>query len=514
MTMCNLRVLTMYLPQFYKVKENDEWWGEGFTDWTSMDEAKPLFEGHKQPKHPLNGNKYNLLDKNTMIWQANLMKKYGINGQCFYHYWFEKGKQILEKPAENLLKWKDIDMSYCFCWANESWIRSWSKYTNGNVWTTSNESQISDKDGFLLKQDYGDETEWKKHFLYLLPFFQDNRYIRIGGKPIFVFYKIDEIPCIEEMITCWNIWAKENGLKGIYTIGFNFSKKGIQSMDAELVHEPVTTFKEYYSDRFFDSNKPKLARYIPYDEIWKHILERQKSKIKTYWSGFTRYDSTPRRGYFGNVVYNETPEKFKIYLTELFAKSVADHNELVFINAWNEWGEGMYLEPDEEDGYEYLTAFQYAREHFMDEVYKYLKNCDKTDDITELLKLQVSRYKTEANILNRWIDIPFKEGAISEKMNRLGYHCVAVYAMGMVGKRLVEGLQCCNVLLCGIDKNARNINMCIPIYLPSDELPEIDLVVVSIEHVFEEIKHSLSNRVKCKIISVLNFMEILEDESI
>lgn len=134
------KAIAMYLPQFHNVKENNMWWGEGFTDWRAMECAKPLFDGHKQPKCPLNNYKYDLMDKKTMQWQADLMHKYHVYGLCFYHYWFKEGKKILEKPAENLLKWKDIDMPFCFCWANESWVRSWSKLNNQNVWASQFET--------------------------------------------------------------------------------------------------------------------------------------------------------------------------------------------------------------------------------------------------------------------------------------------------------------------------------------------------------------------------------------
>lgn len=123
----SMRVIAMYLPQFHRVKENDIWWGEGFTEWTSVRSAERLFPGHEQPHVPLHGNYYDLLQPETMRWQAELMKRFGVDGMCFYHYYFKDGRKILEKPAENLLQWKDIDMPFCFSWANESWVRSWSR---------------------------------------------------------------------------------------------------------------------------------------------------------------------------------------------------------------------------------------------------------------------------------------------------------------------------------------------------------------------------------------------------
>ena len=131
----NSKIMAFYLPQFHRVPENDEWWGKGFTEWTAVKGAAPLFEGHYQPRVPLNHNYYNLLEHDTMAWQANLMKKYSIDGVCIYHYWFENGRRILEKPAENLLKWTDISMPFCFCWANETWSRTWEKLADANVWS-------------------------------------------------------------------------------------------------------------------------------------------------------------------------------------------------------------------------------------------------------------------------------------------------------------------------------------------------------------------------------------------
>ena len=152
------KIISMYLPQFHRVKENDEWWGEGFTEWTAVKQADSLFDGHYQPRIPLNGNYYDLLDKETMQWQADLMKKYGIDGQCIYHYWFKEGRQILEKPAQNLLKWTDIDMPFCFCWANESWARTWSGLKNTNAWSAKQEpKKQGDHNGLLLEQYYGTE---------------------------------------------------------------------------------------------------------------------------------------------------------------------------------------------------------------------------------------------------------------------------------------------------------------------------------------------------------------------
>ena len=159
------------MPQFHAIPENDIWWGEGFTEWTNTKAAKPLFRGHYQPKEPLKDNYYSLLDSKTQEWQASLAKKYGIYGFCYYHYWFH-GKLLLEKPMENMLKNKKVDIPFCISWANETWSRTWS----------GQEREI------LIQQDYGNKSDWLKHIEYLVPFFKDSRYIKIDNKPLMLLY--------------------------------------------------------------------------------------------------------------------------------------------------------------------------------------------------------------------------------------------------------------------------------------------------------------------------------------
>ena len=150
-----LKVIAFYLPQFHSIPENDQWWGQGFTEWTNVKKALPLFEGHNQPRIPLNKNYYDLMDDEVKISQAKLAKKYGIFGFCYYHYWFKNGEKLLEKPAEQMLQNKDVDLPFCFSWANENWSRNWD---GGNQ-------------EIIKEQDYGDKSDWEKHFQYFLPFF-------------------------------------------------------------------------------------------------------------------------------------------------------------------------------------------------------------------------------------------------------------------------------------------------------------------------------------------------------
>ena len=286
-----MKILAMYLPQFHRVKENDEWWGQGFTEWTSVRAATPLYADHFQPRVPMQENYYDLMQKETMEWQADLMQTYGIDGMCFYHYWFRDGRQILEKPAENLLGWKDINMPFCFCWANETWARSWSKLNSKNSWANIFEEEKQESDsGILLEQNYGNESDWEKHFQYLLPFFKDKRYIKINNSPVFVIYKTSQITCLAEMLQLWNIWARENGFDGIYIIGANTNTVSEKMVDRVLYHEP-----QYSNIKLWNCDKKRgQVITVNYNDVWRAILDNVSISQKVCFGGFVGYDDTPR----------------------------------------------------------------------------------------------------------------------------------------------------------------------------------------------------------------------------
>ncbi|MBO6243650.1 MAG: glycoside hydrolase family 99-like domain-containing protein, partial [Clostridia bacterium] len=172
-----MMVVAFYLPQFYSFPENDKWWGEDFTEWTNVKKSKPLWNGHYQPTIPLNNNFYRLDSIEPMKEQVRLARKYGVDGFCFYHYWFGKNRQLMEKPVENYLKEPSLDLPFCLCWANHNWSRTWVG---------------GDKD-VLMDMNYGDEEEWGKHFNYLIKFFKDDRYIKIDNKPVLVIYLPQDI---------------------------------------------------------------------------------------------------------------------------------------------------------------------------------------------------------------------------------------------------------------------------------------------------------------------------------
>lgn len=509
-----MKVYTMYLPQFHRTPENDVWWGEGFTEWTAVKGAREFFAEQQQPKVPQYENYYNLLDYNTMKWQAELMQKYGVDGQCFYHYWFKDGRRILEKPAENLLQWKDVGMPFCFYWANESWIRSWSNLNNGNIWMNE-EQKDTDAPSVLLEQAYGDRDAWVEHFEYLLPFFKDERYIRIEDKPVFMLYKTKIIPVLTEMIDCWQNLAKEHGLKGIYFIGAETDEGSKKKVDAELIHEPKDTVGHCFSERYTYGTEKNICRALTYDAVWQQLLRKdsgEDSDKPIFYSGFVGYDDTPRRGKSGTSVYGATPEKFREYLTELMAKNAASGNEIVFLNAWNEWGEGMYLEPDETYGSEYLEGILYAKHHYKERVCRYTISDEtrkwRMQNIDNLQK-KAERYECHWRVEHKLLLLKERKLSLAEYLREKGILRVAIYGMGMIGKHVMEELGNSEVeLRYGVDRSAEDIHLAIPVYQLSASLEEVDAVIISTVNIFEEVSEEIRELgVFANIISLENLLD-------
>lgn len=506
-----MRILTMYLPQYHRVKENDEWWGEGYTDWVSTKNAKPLYEGHYQPHVPLNDYYYDLLDRKTFEWQAELMKKYGIDGQCIYHYWFKEGRQILERPAENLLEWKDIDMPYCFSWANQSWANSWSAVKNANIWCDEREQKKKSENdnGLLLEQEYGDEKEWKAHFDYLLPFFKDERYIKIDGKPVFVLYQALFITVLKEMRECWNLWAKQEGFKGIYFIGA--SNKDESLVDAVLYPGPQMAMSTLFpqAEREPTSN----VRILDYSKVWNTTLEMALLEKKGMIGAFVGFDDAPRRGNRGCVIDNASPEVFRENLTKLFAINDLHNQPFTFINAWNEWGEGMHLEPDKRFGMAYLEAVKYARSHYEDAEKNILAKSNlliaQQSNVLEQYKAKEERYKSYWKILDKWLLLKEKDKSIADNLRKRGIRTVAIYGVGMLGKHLVFDLQKGNIkILYGLDRKDIPDYCEFPIYNLSKKVEETDAVIVTVCYDYENIKQQLQN---CGYKNVISLEALLDE---
>ncbi len=352
-----MKLIAFYLPQFHEIEENNKWWGKGFTEWSNTRKAKPLFWGHNQPRVPYKGY-YDLSDSSIMKEQMKLAKKYGMGGFCFYHYWFN-GKKLLERPIEKLLEEKRIELPFCLSWANEPWTRTWDGEKGAKE--------------ILMEQNYGDEKDWKKHFDYLLNYFIRDEYIKVDGKPVFLIYKAQQIPRCDDMITLWNKLANENGMKGIYFIYTSANGKicNIDGFNAEVDFEPFRTVtgtenlkhkisKNHLLKKFKFLKSKKLYPIINYIDVYEAMICRKgKRNIKTYFGAFVDWDNTARRGKDPLLIIdNANPKNFEYYLEKQVLKSMSLKNELLFINAWNEWGEGTYLEPDKKYGYAYLRAIK------------------------------------------------------------------------------------------------------------------------------------------------------------
>ncbi|MEV2910723.1 glycoside hydrolase family 99-like domain-containing protein [Paenibacillus larvae] len=347
-----MKIISFYLPQFHQIPENDLWWGEGFTEWSNTRKAKSLYPNHYQPREPIEDYYYNLTDPSTRTWQARLASQYGVYGFCYYHYWF-KGKRLLERPFKEVLKSGEPDFPFCLSWANESWTRRWD----------------GGKDHILIRQDYGNEQDWEEHFYELLPAFQDKRYIRIDGKPVFIIYRSENIPCWEQMALYWRQLAVKNQLKGIFFIqtlgGFPIPSSSPIIFEARLEFEPHYTLSHGSLNAMWPQMKVGGEQHLSfdYDYVWNSILSRSlyRDNIKVFPGAFVDWDNSPRLGNRGLSCIGANPRKFGWYLSEQIRRAKYLYkSEFLFINAWNEWAEGAYLEPDKKYGYRYLESLKYA----------------------------------------------------------------------------------------------------------------------------------------------------------
>ncbi len=332
-------------------------WGKGFTEWTNVKKAKPLFWGHYQPHIPHNSiGYYDLGDPEVMIKQAELARSYGIHGFAFYHYWFN-GKRLLNLPIDNMIKTNKPDFPFFLIWANESWSRSW----------------IGEEKEIIVKQTYS-EPDNIRHANWLMEVFNDPRYIKINNRPVFVIYKPTYIPNVEKCIATLKTECLKNNLNEPYLIASN-SHTGDTDLrelgfDAILNFEPQLGVLPYileYTKTLFNLNN--ISFTIMYNKIKVYDYSKAKETMGNrdlpyphFPCSFVNWDNSPRRGKDGILIKNGTPELFSKFLLssiEKFKKMEFSKEEnLVLINSWNEWAEGNYLEPDMKNGFKYLEALK------------------------------------------------------------------------------------------------------------------------------------------------------------
>lgn len=353
-----MKFISFYLPQFHEIPENNDAWGRGFTEWTNVKKSRPLFTGHRQPRVPLHDNYYNLLNRNVLRWQAELAAEYGVDCFCFYHYWFN-GRMVLEKPVEELRRMPELPVQYCFAWANEPWTKTWHG--------AGGDREI------MIPQTYGKEKEWEAHYQYFLTYFKDVRYLKKQNKPVLLIYKLQNIPFYNDMIRYWKRRAAEDGFAGIFLICMKDARSHVymsRYVDGTVDFEPNNTKSSKLAEerqRILPVERRSAVwnrfamKSIRYKALNKDMLTvvHKKNEYRTL---FVDYDDTPRRGSRGVVTFGSNPGVFEYYLRRGVQESQKEGNEYFFLNAWNEWGEGNYLEPDTGYGYAYLKAVKKVKD--------------------------------------------------------------------------------------------------------------------------------------------------------
>lgn len=365
------KILSIYLPQFHVTPENNEWWGDGFTEWTNVKRGRPYYPGHFQPREPMNDDYYDLSDLRVLEKHTRMARKAGLSGFCFYHYYFH-GKKLLEKPIENYRDRSKEKFPYCLIWANQSWTRTWYRASGGNR--------------VLQQQTYGDEEDWKEHFYYLLNFFKDDRYIKINNKPVYIIYIPQDISRRKQMFALWHKMAKEHGFNGMYLVAMSttYGKDHACNLyDAFMDFEPLSIFRndrswrkyiQEWKDRHMDQLRIEHSTFMnglwaknvySYAYLCKVIEEKVRlGDSQTFPGIFTGWDNTPRKDEEGIIVRGSSPGRFRKHVAKMLRLSEQNQKEFIFMNAWNEWSEGAYIEPDKKYGYQYLKALK-------DEIYKY-----------------------------------------------------------------------------------------------------------------------------------------------
>lgn len=356
------KVIAFYLPQYHPTPDNDKWWGRGFTEWTNVGKAKPLFPGHYQPKVPADLGYYDLRLPEVREAQAELAKEAGIYGFCYYHYWFGNGKEELELPFNEVLRLGKPDFPFMLCWANESWHKKfWDKDGKG-----------SSKE-MLIEQTYPGEQDIIDHFYRLLPAFKDPRYIKIDGKPAFMIYNPLSYTKRIDFIHKWNQLAIDNGLGGM-TFMCQLRNSISEEVCVQLHKEGFDYVNSMRLWEAFNYKRNIFIRII--NKINKHIFKRPTCAnfAKLYymlWSEkdkphfmiptiIPNWDHTPRSGEAGTVLTNTTPKL--LYDQTKFIINQSKDKPVVFLKSWNEWGEGNYIEPDLLYGTKYIESIKKALE--------------------------------------------------------------------------------------------------------------------------------------------------------
>lgn len=358
------RVIAFYLPQFHPIPENDLWWGKGFTEWTNVGKAKPLFRGHYQPKVPADLGYYDLRLPEVRELQAQMAREAGIEGFMYWHYWFGNGKRLLERPFNEVLQSGKPDFPFCLGWANHDWTRR-----------TWNSDAHKHKDMDLMLQEYPGDEDIIAHFNTLLPAFKDKRYITVDGSPMFLIFDPVALPNPKHFMKIWNQLAKSNGINnGIHFVGLTGGWLEKYSQTLRDGFDAIAPSNLWYAEAkvegsFMKLFKHKLRTYFPkfaplnkykYKDIIKHLFTEYDKLENGYPSIIPNRDRSPRGGRRAVIYTDSTPELFKQHILDALelVKHKQPQHRIIFLRSWNEWAEGNYVEPDLKYGHGYLDALK------------------------------------------------------------------------------------------------------------------------------------------------------------
>ena len=348
------RLIAFYLPQFHPTKENDEWWGPGFTEWTNVALSRPLFKGHWQPQIPGELGFYDLRLDETREAQAELAREHGIEGFIYWHYWLNKDTRLLDLPFSRLMETKRPDFPFCLAWANHSW-----------------KGVFFGSDKMLIQQEYGGDEDYVKHFHYVLDAFHDPRYMTVNGKPLFYIFNPTGIPDCRHFVELWNSLAQKNDFPdGLHFIGESVpleekDKYGLDGVSYSY-HRRIASYNsleiknKYLRYATWLLIKKRGLQVYEYKDAMKYFLKDKVTPEHVYPSIVPGWDTTPRLGKKAVVLTNSTPELFGEHVSQVL-DSVAHRNgdeNIVFIKSWNEWAEGNYLEPSWKYGRAFLEALK------------------------------------------------------------------------------------------------------------------------------------------------------------
>lgn len=356
-TRASARLIAFYLPQFYPIPENDLWWGKGFTEWTNVAKARPLFRGHYQPHIPADLGFYDLRLPETREAQAALARQHGIEAFCYWHYWFGDGVRILDRVFEEVLASRSPDFPFCLGWANETWTGIWHGIPNR----------------ILIEQKYPGFEDYRRHFDFLLRAFSDRRYVRVEGKPLLFIYRPHQIPDCPRAMEFWRQLAANAGLPGLHLVAlapnaqWNPLQYGFDAGTIQLGFSPLNLAQRV---RRKIEGQPLLGPLVkrmirkplyvhPYRESMLGAV-KQNVEWEYYPKVLPNWDNTPRSGRNGVVLEDSTPELFRLHLREALAvvSRYDEDRRIVFVKSWNEWAEGNHLEPDRRFGCAYLEALR------------------------------------------------------------------------------------------------------------------------------------------------------------